>query len=120
MTAGHLRAALRPTPVSTLLTIRLIGQVSDGLLQAGLVGVVLFAPERAASPTRVAAGFAVLLLPFCLLAPLAGVLLDRWSRVAVLPWANLLRALLLALTAVAASVGSADAAVFGWRWWRSR
>jgi MFS family permease len=93
--------------------VRLIGQTADGLAQAGLVGVVLFAPERAASPGRIALGFAVLLLPFSLIAPLAGVLLDRWSRVRVLAWANLGRALLLAVTAVAASTSSFELVVFG-------
>ena len=70
MNAPHLRALAGLAPFRSLLRIRLVGQVSDGLLQAGLVGVVLFAPERAPSPTRIALGFAVLLLPFCLVAPL--------------------------------------------------
>ena len=62
-----------------LLTVRLIGQFGDGLLQVALASFVFFSPERAASPERIAAGFAVLLLPFCLVGPFAGVLLDRWS-----------------------------------------
>ncbi|MFL6182438.1 MAG: MFS transporter [Actinomycetes bacterium] len=96
-----------------LLAARLTGQFADGLLQAGLVGVVLFAPERAASPTRIAVGFAVLLLPFTLLAPLAGVLLDRWSRVAVLRWANVFRAILIAITATATATAVSEMLIFG-------
>lgn len=113
MTAPRLRALAERPAFRALLRVRLVGQVSDGLLQAGLIGVVLFAPERAASPGRIALGFAVLLLPFSLVAPLAGVALDRWSRVRVLAWANVARALLLAMTAMAATHSSLDAVVFG-------
>ncbi len=113
MTAPHLRALAERPAFRALLRVRLVGQVSDGLLQAGLIGVVLFAPERAASPGRIALGFAVLLLPFSLVAPLAGVALDRWSRVRVLAWANVSRALLLATTALVATRSSLDAVVFG-------
>ena len=112
MTAPRLRALVERSGFRALLRVRLIGQVSDGLLQAGLVGVVLFAPERGVSPGRIALGFAILLLPFCLVAPLAGVLLDRWSRVRVLAWANISRSLLLTVTALAAAA-SADAVVLG-------
>lgn len=97
----------------SLLLIRVVGQVSDGVLQAGLVGIVLFTPERAPSPGRIALGFAVLLLPFCLAAPLAGVLLDRWSRVAVLSWANLGRAGFVGALAVLTFTTSSDVAIFG-------
>jgi MFS family permease len=93
--------------------VRLLGQGGDGLLQAGLVGVVLFAPERAPSPARIVLGFAVLLLPFCLVAPLVGVLLDRWSRARALTWANVGRAALLAVTAVAALAEASEVVVFG-------
>ena len=113
MTVRHLRRLLGHPAFRSLLQVRLTGQFADGLLQAGLVGVVLFAPERAASPTRIAVGFAVLLLPFTLLAPLAGVLLDRWSRVRVLRWANLLRAGLIAITAVAAAADASEIVIFG-------
>ena len=113
MIAPRLRALAQLGDFRALLRVRLVGQVADGLLQAGLVGVVLFAPERAPSPTRIAVGFAVLLLPFCLVAPIAGVLLDRWSRVRVLAWANLARALLITVTAVATAVNAPEVVIFG-------
>jgi MFS family permease len=65
------------------------------VFQAALAGTVLFNPERAADPIDVAAGFAVLLLPYSLVAPFAGVWLDRWSRRQVLMVANTLRAVLV-------------------------
>ena len=49
-----------------------------------LAGAVLFNPERQAHAADVAAGFAVLLLPYSLIGPFAGVLLDRWWRQRVL------------------------------------
>lgn len=113
MFAPHLRALNRLAGFRALLRVRLVGQVSDGLLQAGLVGVILFAPERAPSPTRVAAGFALLLLPFCVVAPIAGALLDRWSRVGTLAWANGTRALLISVTAFATAMAAPDWLIFG-------
>ncbi|TFV43774.1 MFS transporter [Blastococcus sp. TF02A_35] len=85
-----------------LLGTRLSSQFGDGVLQAALAGTVLFNPQRAADPVDVAAGFAVLLLPYSLVGPFAGVLLDRWSRQQVLLRANLVRAVLV--VAVAATV----------------
>src|SRR3954454_18246345 len=79
-----------------LLATRLLSQFGDGVFQAALAGTVLFNPERGAEPIDVAAGFAVLLLPYSLVGPFAGVWLDRWSRRQVLQRANLLRAVLVA------------------------
>src|SRR3954449_10097700 len=78
-----------------LLTTRLLSQFGDGVFQAALAGTVLFNPQRAADPVDVAAGFAVLLLPYSLVGPFAGVWLDRWSRRQGLLRANLLRAVLV-------------------------
>lgn len=78
-----------------LLAVRMFGQFADGVFQASLAGTILFNPERQAHAGDIAAGFAVLLLPYSVLGPFAGVLLDRWSRQRVLLGANLLRALLV-------------------------
>ncbi len=90
-----------------LLATRLLCQFGDGVFQAALAGTVLFNPQRAAEPIDVAAGFAVLLLPYSIVGPFAGVWLDRWSRRQVLLRANLLRAGLVAVVAalVLAGVG---------------
>jgi MFS transporter len=72
--------------------VRLAGQFSDGVFQASLAGAVLFNPEHEARAADIAAGFAVLLLPYSLIGPFAGVLLDRWWRQRVLMVANLVRA----------------------------
>lgn len=92
-----------------LLLTRLSSQFGDGVFQAALAGTVLFNPQRAADPIDVALGFAVLLLPYSLVGPFAGVLLDRWSRRQVLLVANCVRAVLVAVVAtlVWAGVGGA-------------
>jgi hypothetical protein len=74
---------------------RLTGQAGDGVFQAGLAGFLLFSPERATTPGSLAAAAAVLLLPYSLVGPIAGVLIDRISRVRVLTVANVLRAVVL-------------------------
>ena len=78
-----------------LLGVRLLGQFADGVFQASLAGAVLFNPERQAHAADIAAGFAVLLLPYSVLGPFAGVLLDRWWRQRVLLGANMVRALMV-------------------------
>lgn len=91
---GHdLGSVLRRRDFRVLLGTRLTGQFADGLLQAALAAFVLFSPERQTSPEAIAAAFAVLLLPYSLIGPFAGVLLDRWRRRVVLNRANWLRAL---------------------------
>ncbi|MDR1151261.1 MAG: hypothetical protein LBK72_02075 [Bifidobacteriaceae bacterium] len=74
-----------------LLAVRVAGQAGDGALQAGLAALFFFAPERASTPGGVAAAFAVLLGPFTIVGPWAGVLLDRWPRRGVLIWGNVAR-----------------------------
>jgi MFS family permease len=71
-----------------LLELRAVSQFGDGLFQAGLAGGLLFNPERAAGPWQIAGSFAVLFLPYSLLGPFAGALLDRWDRRLVLIGAN--------------------------------
>src|SRR3954447_5970186 len=92
-----------------LLATRLLSQFGDGVFQAALAGTVLFNPQRAADPLDVAAGFAVLLLPYSLVGPFAGVWLDRWSRRQVLLRANVLRAGLVAVLAALVRAGVAGA-----------
>ncbi|MEP6598594.1 MAG: MFS transporter [Actinomycetota bacterium] len=92
-TRGHVRAVLRRADFRRLYGVRLGGQFGDGVFQASLAGAVLFNPQRATTAADVAAGFAVLLLPYSLIGPFAGVLLDRWWRQRVLLVVNVLRGL---------------------------
>ncbi|MDO8106194.1 MFS transporter [Isoptericola sp. b441] len=83
-----------------LLTVRLVSQTGDGAFQAGLATLFFFAPERMATAADVAAAFAVLLVPFTVVGPWAGVLLDRWRRRQVLLVGNALRVVLTGVLAV--------------------
>jgi MFS family permease len=77
-----------------LVAVRFAAQWGDGMFQAALGGAVLFNPERQADPLAVAAGLAVILVPYSVVGPFAGALLDRWDRRRVLLVANLVRAFL--------------------------
>lgn len=84
---------------------RISGQLADGVFQAGLAGSILFNPDRRTAPVAIAVGFAVLLLPYSLVGPFAGALLDRWSRRTVLVVANLCRAALVPAVAGLVALG---------------
>ncbi|MDZ7931001.1 MFS transporter [Rhodococcus sp. NPDC076796] len=106
MSDASFRTRLRESPgVGKLTTIRFAGQFGDGLFQAALSGAILFNPERATNPAEIAAGFAVLLVPYSLVGPFAGALLDRWDRRSVLLWANIVRIVLIVTTAVLLCAG---------------
>ncbi|MEV5960619.1 MFS transporter [Kribbella sp. NPDC051952] len=75
-----------------LFAVRLTSQFGDGVFQVALASYVLFSPERAPDAAAIAGLFAVALLPYSILGPFTGVLLDRWSRRQILFGANLTRA----------------------------
>jgi MFS family permease len=79
-----------------LIQVRMASQFGDGLFQAGLAGALLFNPDRASDPMAIARAFAVLFLPYSLLGPFAGALMDRWDRRLVLVGANVGRLVLIA------------------------
>ena len=95
-----------------LLGVRFAAQWGDGMFQAALGGAVLFNPERAADPLAVAAGLAVILLPYSLVGPFAGALLDRWDRRRVLLVANVLRAVLTLGVAAVVAAGVAGVPLY--------
>ncbi|MEU0271115.1 MFS transporter [Streptomyces sp. NPDC006307] len=94
-----LRVLLRFADFRRLLAVRLLSQCADGVYQVALATYVVFSPEKQTSPAAIASAMAVLLLPYSLVGPFAGVLLDRWRRRQVLLYGNLLRALLAGGTA---------------------
>jgi MFS family permease len=99
-------AGLRGRGFARLLVVRFTAQWGDGMFQAALGGALLFNPERQADPLAVAAGLAVLLLPYSVLGPFAGALLDRWDRRRVLVGANLLRTVLMLVVAGTVAAGA--------------
>jgi MFS family permease len=83
----------------TLFGTRMLSQVSDGVFQAALASLFFFSPEKQTSASSVAAAFATLLLPYSVVGPFAGVLLDRWRRQRILVLSNVLRAVLVVTVA---------------------
>lgn len=103
---GDLRTVAVHRDFRKLFAVRLVSQCGDGMFQAGLATLFFFQPENMATATQVAAAFTVLLLPFTVVAPFAGPLLDRWRRRQVLLWGNLARVpLAVALAVLMATVG---------------
>lgn len=97
---GDLRVLLRLRNFRRLLAVRLFSQSADGVYQVALAAYVVFSPEKQASAGAIASAMAVLLLPYSLIGPFAGVLLDRWPRRQVFLYGNLLRAALACCTAL--------------------
>jgi hypothetical protein len=97
--ASDLRLVIRGRDFRRLFATRVVSAVSDGVFQVGVAGYVLFSPEQQATAAEAAATAAVLLLPYSVLGPFAGVFIDRWSRRQILVYAPLIRALLLGVTA---------------------
>ncbi|MCX5091456.1 MFS transporter [Streptomyces sp. NBC_00365] len=95
-----LRVLLRFQGFRRLLGVRLLSQGADGVYQVALATYVVFSPEKQTSAASIASAMAVLLLPYSLVGPFAGVLLDRWRRRQVLLYGNLLRTALACVTAV--------------------
>ena len=88
-----IKAMLRGLGFRRLFGARLGSQWADGMFQASLAGTVLFNPQHAATPADMAASFAVMLLPYSVVGPFVGTLLDRYSRRHLMTFAQTLRAL---------------------------
>lgn len=94
-----------------LLELRAVSSFGDGIFQGALVGALLFDPEKATNPWEIAGAFAVLFLPYSLLGPFAGALLDRWDRRKVLIGANAGRVAMMLAIAVGLEFGKNDVAL---------
>ena len=92
--------------LSRLLLVRWIGQATDGIFQGALATFVLFSPERQANALNAALAFAVVLLPYSIIGPFVGTVLDRVSRQRALVISNFSRALDLLLIALLVFTGN--------------
>jgi MFS family permease len=88
-----------------LLAVRVAIQSCDGVLQVALAGYVLFSPERQPDAASIAVVLAITLLPFSILGPFVGVVIDRVSRRQVLIFCNLVRAAVTLGLAVLVATG---------------
>ena len=85
---------------SRLLRVRWTGQMTDGIFQSALASFVIFSPERQANALGAALAFAVVLLPYSIIGPFVGTILDRVSRQRAIAYSNLTRALTLTVVAL--------------------
>jgi hypothetical protein len=85
--------------------------MTDGVFQSALASFVLFSPERQANALSAAIGFAVVLLPYSIVGPFVGTILDRVSRQRALFFANLARSVNLLVVAVFVFSGATGVAL---------
>jgi hypothetical protein len=97
--ATDLRLVIKGRDFRRLFATRVVSALADGVFQVGVAGYVLFSPEQQATAAEAAGTAAVLLLPYSILGPFAGVFIDRWRRRQILVYAPLIRAVAVAVTA---------------------
>jgi MFS family permease len=89
-----------------LFAVRLVSQAGDGIVTAGVGTYVFFNAASFPSPSAAAAAFVVLYVPYSLIGPFAGVLIDRWSRRQILFVAALIRSAFVVITAAVMATGN--------------
>jgi MFS family permease len=109
---ADLRGVLAGRDFRRLFATRLISQAGDGIVTAGVGTYVFFNATTFPSPAAGAAAFAVLYLPYSLIGPFAGVLIDRWSRRQILVRSALLRSVFVGLTAAFMALGNRGAGLY--------
>lgn len=96
---------LRDKRLGRLLRVRWTGQVTDGIFQSALASFILFSPERQANALNAAIAFTVVLLPYSIVGPFLGTILDRISRQRAIVFSNLTRACTLIFISILISQG---------------
>ena len=102
---ADLRDVLAERDFRRLFAVRLTSQAGDGVVTAGVGTYVFFNASSFPSPAAAASAFAVLYLPYSLIGPFAGVLIDRWSRRQILLLSALLRSVFVVATAAVMASG---------------
>jgi MFS family permease len=103
---ADLSAVLAERDFRRLFGTRLVSQTGDGMFTAGLGTYVFFNATSFPNPVKAASAFAVLYLPYSLIGPFAGVIIDRVSRRQILVWSAVLRAIFVAVTASLVASGN--------------
>ncbi len=109
---SELRALLRLDGFRKLFAVRLVSQAGDGMFQVGLASLLFFSPESQGTAAAIAGAFAVMLAPFTIVGPFAGVFLDRWQRRQVLVWGNAVRVVITVGMAVLMLSGGVSAWIY--------
>ncbi len=91
---ARLRRLWRHAAFRRLLRVRVAAQTGDGMVQIGMASYVLFSPQNAPDAWAMAAVMALMYLPFSIIGPFVGVVLDRWPRQRIAIFTDITRALL--------------------------
>src|SRR6266542_6401250 len=86
------KEALDSRDFRLLTSARIASTVSDGIFQAFLIDRLVFLSPEKGTAIGVAKAYALLVIPFSLLGPFTGVVIDRWSRRRILVFTPLIRA----------------------------
>ena len=103
---------------SFLMGVQFLAQAGDGIVQAALAKLIVFGGqegfdvEAARSPDELLRIVLYVFVPYTVLSPFLGVVIDRWDRRRLLFLANGFRAVVIAVVAVAGTGRIPDAALF--------
>ncbi|MDQ4126094.1 MAG: MFS transporter, partial [Actinomycetota bacterium] len=103
----------------SLMGAQFFAQAGDGLVQVALAASIVFGGQKgfdiegAKSPDELLRIALYIFIPYTILSPFLGVVIDRWDRRRLLMAANGLRAVAIAVIALAGIGSVPDAVVFG-------
>jgi hypothetical protein len=103
----------------SLMGAQYLAQAGDGLVQVALAASIVFGGQKgfdlegAKSPDDLLRIALYIFVPYTVVSPFLGVLIDRWDRRRLLMVANALRAAVIGIIGVAGVSGLPDAVVFG-------
>jgi MFS family permease len=86
------RDALSSRDFRLLQAARVASNFADGIFQAFLIDRLVFLSPEKGTAIGVAKAYAVLIIPFSLIGPFTGLVIDRWSRRRILTFTPLIRA----------------------------
>ncbi len=116
---ASLKKLLAKRDFALLMATQWLSQAGDGLAQGAIATLIAFGgqkgfdPESAKSPDEVLRIVLYTLIPYTLLSPFLGVLIDRWDRRRLLMVTNALRAAVVLLVGLWGSGNAPDFVLFG-------
>lgn len=114
-----LRLLLERRDFALLMGAQFAAQAGDGIVQAALAKLIAFGNQKgfdlegARSPDELLRIALYLFIPYTIISPFLGVVIDRWDRRRLLVVANGLRAAVLIVIALVGFGAVSDAALFG-------
>lgn len=103
---------------SYLMGVQFLAQAGDGLVQGALAKLIVFGGQKgfdvegARSPDELLRIVLYIFIPYTIISPFLGVVIDRWDRRRLLFVSNGLRAVVIALIGLAGTASVGDLALF--------